>query len=344
MSLEEAKKKKQGKMKKRYIFRFSILIVLLGAIIYALVMNVQEDKELYQEGDEAPDFELTQINENNEEEIIRLSELKGKGVMLNFWATYCAPCEAEMPFMESLYPEYKDDIEIVAVSLDGGELVIQRFIDKYDLSFPVVHDTDSDVLDLYSVGPIPTTFFINPEGEIEEEVAGALTLEKLEGHFNDILPEDSDIDVDAHEDDIDVGDQAPSFEAEQVNNNNDTEDIILDDIAGKGVIVNFWESDSDLSKEGLSFIESLYSEYNDDIEVIAVNGDEEEIDLDSIIDEKDLSYPIVRDIEHDILDLYDRTVFPSTFFIDEDGKVTDIISGELSEEKIDKAIQDILPE
>lgn len=343
MSLEEAKKKKQGKMKKRYIYRSAVLAVLLGAVIYALVMNLKEDKEIYQEGDEAPDFELTQINENNEEEVIRLSELKGKGVMLNFWATYCAPCEAEMPFMESLYPEYEDDIEIVAVSLDGGELVIQRFIDKYDLSFPVVHDTDSDVLDLYSVGPIPTTFFINPEGEIVEEVAGALTLEKLEGHFNEILPEDSDVDVNAHEDDIDVGDQAPNFEGKQVNDNNDTEDIVLEDFAGKGVIVNFWETDSDLSKEGLSFFESIYTEYKDDIEVIAVNGDEEEVELDSIIDEKDLNYPIMLDPSHEILDLYDRTVFPSTFFIDKDGKVTEIISGELSEKKIEEAIQDILP-
>src|SRR5690625_3323484 len=141
MSLEEAKKKKQAKMKKRYIFRSAILVVLLGAIVYALVMNLKDDKEIYQEGDEAPDFELTQINENNEEEVIRLSELKGKGVMLNFWATYCAPCEAEMPFMQSLYPDYADDIEIVAVSLDNSELVIDKFINKYDLTFPVVHDT-----------------------------------------------------------------------------------------------------------------------------------------------------------------------------------------------------------
>src|SRR5699024_11632428 len=104
------------------------------------------------------------------------------------------------------------------------------------------------------------------------------------------------------------------------------------------------DSDSDLSKEGLSFFESLYNEYKDDIKVIAVNGDEEEVDLDHLIDEKDLSYPIVKDVEHNILDLYDRTVFPSTFFIDNEGKVTQIISGELSEKKIDAAIQDILPE
>src|SRR5699024_10883826 len=117
------------------------------------------------------------------------------------------------------------------------------------------------------------------------------------------------------------------FEAKQVNDNNDTKDIVLEDFAGKGIIVNFWDSDSDLSKEGLSFFESLYNEYKDDIEVIAVSGDEEDVDLDHLIDEKDLSYPIVRAVDHNILGLYESTVCPSTFFIDKDGKVTEIISG-----------------
>ena len=121
-------------------------------------------------------------------EKIRLSDLEGKGVMLNFWATYCKPCEAEMPFMEKLYPEYREDVEIVAVNLDASELVIHQFIDKYDLTFPVVHDTKSEVMDLYNVGPIPSTFFINPEGEIVDKVAGALTLETLEEHFKEIQP------------------------------------------------------------------------------------------------------------------------------------------------------------
>lgn len=188
MTLEDARNKKQSKMKKRYIFRAVVLAVLLLAIVYAVIMNVNQDKEIYKEGDKAPDFELVQINENNEKEVIRLSELEGKGVMLNFWATYCEPCEAEMPYMESLYPEYADDIEIVAVSLDAGELVIHKFIDKYDLTFPVVHDTKSDVMDLYNVGPIPSTYFINPEGEIVDIVAGALTLERLEDHFKEIQP------------------------------------------------------------------------------------------------------------------------------------------------------------
>lgn len=188
MALEEARKNKQQKMKKRFIFRSIILVVLLSAVIFALVTNLTKDKEIYQVGDEAPDFELAQINESNELETVRLSDLEGKGVMLNFWATYCEPCEKEMPYMESLYPEYKDDIEIVAVSLDANELVIQQFIDKYDLTFPVLHDTKSEVMDLYNVGPIPSTFFIDPEGKIVDKVAGALTLETLEDHFQEIQP------------------------------------------------------------------------------------------------------------------------------------------------------------
>lgn len=182
---EQNKKKKRN----RYIFRAVILAVLLFALVFTLVNNFNKDKEIYREGDQAPDFQLTQINADNELELIRLSELQGKGVMLNFWATYCEPCEAEIPFMQSLYPEYKDDVEIVAVSLDLNELVIQKFIDKYDITFPVVHDKKSEIMDLYKVGPIPSTFFINPEGEIVEVVSGPLTLDRLEGYFNEIKPQ-----------------------------------------------------------------------------------------------------------------------------------------------------------
>ena len=190
MSLEEAKKKKKNKRKNRLIFRTSILIVMVAAIIFALVSNIQADKTIYQVGDDAPDFELKQINKNNELESIRLSDFKGQGVMLNFWGTWCKPCEEEMPYMQELYPEYKEKgIEIIAVSLDSTELVVDRFIDKYDLTFPIPHDKTGEVRDLYKIGPIPSSIFINPDGKIQRVVNGALSLESLENYFKEILPE-----------------------------------------------------------------------------------------------------------------------------------------------------------
>ncbi len=189
LGLEEMKQKKKTKKRNRLIFRSIILVVLVGAVVFAVVSNLKEDKIVYKEGDEAPDFQLKQINSNNEAETIRLSELEGKGVMLNFWGTWCKPCESEMPYMQKLYPEYKEKgVEIVAVSLDSTELVVNRFIEKYDLTFPIPHDKDSQVQDLYKVGPIPSTIFINPEGEIVEVINGALTLERLEGYLQEIQP------------------------------------------------------------------------------------------------------------------------------------------------------------
>ncbi|WP_229683041.1 thiol-disulfide oxidoreductase ResA [Virgibacillus oceani] len=190
MSKEQIGNNKKKKKKKRLLFRSIVLAVLLVALVYALVSNLSQEDTNVDVGDQAPDFELKQVNKNNELETVKLSDLKGKGVMLNFWATYCPPCEAEMPYMEKLYPEYKEKgVEIVAVSLDSTELVINRFIEKYNLTFPTPHDKSGQVMEQYGVGPIPSTFFINPEGEIVEVVSGALTLEKLEGYLKQIQPE-----------------------------------------------------------------------------------------------------------------------------------------------------------
>ncbi|MGJ9456857.1 thiol-disulfide oxidoreductase ResA [Oceanobacillus sp. CF4.6] len=189
MSLEQKKMAKQKKKRNRLLFRTAILAVLVAAVVFTLVSNLQKDNTIYQVGDEAPDFQLKQISNNYDAETVQLSDFEGKGVMLNFWATWCKPCEAEMPYMQELYPEYKEKgVEIVAVSLDGTELVVDRFIDKYDLTFAIPHDKLGEIRDLYKVGPIPSTFFINPEGEIEDVVNGALTLDRLEGHLQAIQP------------------------------------------------------------------------------------------------------------------------------------------------------------
>src|SRR5690625_1285490 len=108
MSLEQAKRNKKNKKRNRLIFRTSILAVLFGAIIFALVSNLQADNAVYGEGDVATDFKLKQINQNNELGTIQPSDYEGKGIMLNFWGNWCKPCEDEMPYMEELYPKYKE--------------------------------------------------------------------------------------------------------------------------------------------------------------------------------------------------------------------------------------------
>ncbi|MFS0672709.1 thiol-disulfide oxidoreductase ResA [Ornithinibacillus sp. 179-J 7C1 HS] len=192
MKIEQAKLNKKNKRRNRLIFRSVILALLLLAVVYALVTNITADRTIYRAGDMAPDFQLNQVNNHNELETVRLSDYKGKGVMLNFWGTWCEPCEAEMPYMQSLYPEYKEKgVEIIAVSLDATEFVVDKFIDKYNLTFPIPHDTKDQVRDLYKIGPIPSTFFISPEGEIVEIVEGALTLERLESYLKQIQPSES---------------------------------------------------------------------------------------------------------------------------------------------------------
>src|SRR5699024_9727904 len=135
MSLEEVKKRKKSKRKKRLIFRTTMIGMMIAAVVFTIISNFNKDKTIYEVVNQAHDFQLHQINKNNELGTVRLSDLEGKGVMLNFWATYCKPCEAEMPFMQDLYGDYKDKgIEIVAVNLDANKLVVDRFIDKFDLT------------------------------------------------------------------------------------------------------------------------------------------------------------------------------------------------------------------
>src|SRR5699024_11752291 len=99
---------------------------MVAAIAYALITNLSGEKDTnYEVGDKAPNFELTQVNHNNEAETIKLSEFEGKGVMLNFWGTWCPPCRDEMAFMEKLYNEYQEKRdEIMILILNESKVII----------------------------------------------------------------------------------------------------------------------------------------------------------------------------------------------------------------------------
>jgi peroxiredoxin len=106
--------------------------------------------------------------------MVSLADFKGKVVLLNIWATWCPPCVAEMPSMETLYQELKDeDFEIIAVSIDeSGSDVVAPFMKKHKLSFPALTDTQGTTKNLYQTTGVPESFIIDKDGIIVEKVIG----------------------------------------------------------------------------------------------------------------------------------------------------------------------------
>lgn len=115
-------------------------------------------------GEAAPNFDLKTLDGTT----VKLSDLKGKNVIVNFWATWCGPCRDEMPDLEKFYQEYKGkDLEIIAINLtsyEHNEDNIGAFVETFELSFPVLLDKDGAMYDQYQVYNVPTNYFINKNG------------------------------------------------------------------------------------------------------------------------------------------------------------------------------------
>ncbi|MGG4169127.1 redoxin domain-containing protein [Rossellomorea vietnamensis] len=143
-------------------------------------MDLSDAKEGLTKGDSAPDFSLTTLNG----EEVKLSDYQGKKVILNFWATWCPPCKAEMPHMEQYYEKNakKENVEILAVNLtsqDEGEKAVQQFVDGYELTFPILMDEKGDIGEEYRAFTIPTTYMIDTNGIIQHKIVGPMNEEMM---------------------------------------------------------------------------------------------------------------------------------------------------------------------
>ena len=128
----------------------------------------------------APDFEVI----NKEGNPVKLSSFFGKPIVLNFWASWCGPCQSEMPDFNEKYAELGGDVHFVMVNMtDGGRETVETasaFIEKNGYDFPVLFDTKSEAAMTYGAYSLPTSFFINAEGHVIAQAVGAIDAATLQ--------------------------------------------------------------------------------------------------------------------------------------------------------------------
>ena len=161
---------------KRHYLLYLLLTILVAVVIYRVQTPVDSQVKIKSQvglevGMQAPDFTLRNLNGN----LQGLSEFKDKVVILNFWATWCAPCLEEMPAFEKLYRRYRSQgLTVIAVSLDKGDTSkVEKFVDEHSLTFPVLLDLDGIAERIYPSFTIPFTYVIDKRGRIAARVDGA---------------------------------------------------------------------------------------------------------------------------------------------------------------------------
>ncbi len=133
----------------------------------------------------APDFSLKTLTG----ETIRLSNLQGQAVLVNFWATWCPPCRAEMPAIQQVYDKYRGQgVTVLAINLQESEAQVSNFAGQTRLTFPILIDQEGTVFARYRVNGLPSTFFVDRQGVIRTvTLGGPMTEAFIDSQVADLL-------------------------------------------------------------------------------------------------------------------------------------------------------------
>lgn len=139
-----------------------------------------------QRGFLAPEFSLATPSGQK----ISLADLRGKAVLINLWATWCPPCQAEMPAIQKYYDQYKSE-GLVVLAVDStaqdNPLDVVPFVTQHNLTFPILLDETGEVAAKYNLQSLPSSFFVNRDGTINEVVVGAMSDAQIQTSIEAII-------------------------------------------------------------------------------------------------------------------------------------------------------------
>lgn len=131
-----------------------------------------------------PPFELPGLTET----VISTTDLRGRPMVINFWATWCAPCRAEMPMLEAAWQRYGAQVIVLGVDVGENQAQVAEFVDELGISFPIALDSDRTITNAYNVRGLPTTYFVDSNGIIRHLYPGQLNSAIFAEGLETILP------------------------------------------------------------------------------------------------------------------------------------------------------------
>ncbi len=168
------------------------IVLVLSIYIFSVNMNGNKSTDISKDnvigkldGDKAPDFSLKSV----EGKTIKLSDYKGKVVIIDFWATWCGPCRRGIPDLVSIQKEFKDDLVIIGISLDAEKTIkdVPGFVKSYSINYPIVYGDEKVVMAYGGIQSIPTAFVIDKKGNVVDRHIGLVSKDTYVNKIKELL-------------------------------------------------------------------------------------------------------------------------------------------------------------
>jgi len=155
-------------------------VLNIRSLLPGAVSGSQVGAESSEIGSPAPDFVLEDLSGNP----VKLSDLRGRLVVLNFWATWCTPCRTEMPEFQEIYQRNEQDLVVLGINLEESPSDIQDFVSPLNITYPILLDKEGLVSRLYKVIQLPNTYFIDRQGILRIRHIGFLSSDQFQEYLD----------------------------------------------------------------------------------------------------------------------------------------------------------------